>query len=166
MTSVSTHAYARANAEVFLSDRMRNIMKDLVRACGLNPTSIVDDWSNWADNAVRTWLRTGHLREIRIEFFTPGADVVAGRWDFPVRYDSSGIPDMWVDDDFFEASIAKAAKPPANCTYRVLLVTDPGRPDVPGVGPVPSKSLGSLTSRDAGTVIATPFMTAGARYYR
>lgn len=166
MTSVSTHAYTRANAEVFLSDRMRNIMKDLVRTCGLNPTSIVDDWSNWVDNAVRTWLRSGHLREIRIEFFTVGADVVAARWDFPVRYDSTGIADMWVDDDFFEGSIAKAAKPPANCTYRVLLVTDPGRPDVPGVGTVSSKSLGSLTSRDAGTVIATPFMMAGARHYR
>lgn len=166
MTTVSTHAYARANAEIFLSDRMRNIMKDLVRAHGLDPTLLIDQWSDWVDNAVRTWLRSGHLREISIEFFKPGSDRVVARWDFPIRYEGTGLGDMWVDDEFFEASIEKAAKPPAGCTYRILLTTYPGEPQIAGIGPVPPKTLGSLTGRDAGTIIATPFMTAGARYYR
>ena len=166
MTTVSTHAYARAHAEIFLSDRMRNLLKDLVRSHGLDPTQLVDQWTEWIDNAVRTWLRSGHLRQISIEFYKPGAVAAVARWDFPIRYDGSGIGDMWVDDDFFADTLAKAARPPAGCDYRVLLLNWPGAATIPGLGPAPYKSLAGLTARDAGTVIATPFMTAGARYYR
>jgi hypothetical protein len=87
------------------------------------------------------------------------------RWDIPIRYDGTGN-DMWVDREFFAESFAKARRPPAGCSYRVVLRTRPGRPDVAGVEGTTLRSTGNLVAREAGTVIATPDMMASARYYR
>jgi hypothetical protein len=164
--NVATNVYARAQTAIYVSDKMRNLLKVLVRNHGLDPQKLVDAWSDWIDRAVRTWLETGDLTAIVIEFHRFGASVASGRWDFPIRYDGNGVDEMWVDRDFFEESFAKAERPPAGCSYRVLLATKPGRPDVPGVGPTEFLSLGGLVSREIGTVIATPDIMASARYYR
>ncbi|MGH0028987.1 MAG: hypothetical protein ACQGVC_04290, partial [Myxococcota bacterium] len=85
---------------------------------------------------------------------------------FPIRYDGNGVDEMWIDRSFFEESIAKAKAPPAGCSYRILLTTSPGRPDVPGVEYTKFLSLNGLVGREAGTVISTPDIMASARYYR
>jgi hypothetical protein len=164
--SVTTRAYARVHTATFVSDKMRNLLKVLVRNHGLDPQSLVDAWSEWVDRAVRTWLETGDLTDIVIEFYQPGSSVAAARWDFPIRYDGNGLDEMWVDRDFFEESFFKAERPPAGCIYRVVLQTKPGRPDVPGLGPTEFRALNGLVAREAGTVIATPDIMASARYYR
>ena len=117
-------------------------------------------------NAILKKQNCPDLEAVIIEFYKPGSNTVAARWDFPIRYDGVGLGEMWVDQEFFEASFDKAARPPSGCVYRILLSTKSGRPDVSGIGPAPFKSLGSLTGRDAGTVIATPYLMAGAKYYR
>lgn len=166
MTTVSTKVYARSHSEIFLSERMRNLLKDLVVANGLDPAKLIDEWKEWVDRGVRAWLATGDLQGVVIEFYKLGSETVAARWDFPIRYDGAGSGEMWVDQSFFEESFAKAARPPAGCTYRVLLQTRSGRPDVAGIVPAAFKSLGNLMGRDAGTVIATPHLAAGVRYYK
>jgi hypothetical protein len=164
--TVSTHAYARTHTSTYVSDKLRNFLKLLVNHCGLNPEGVVDAWSSWVDRAARAWLESGHLESIVIEFFRPGAYVALARWDFPIRYDGNGGDDMWIDRSFFQNAIGKAAAPPHDCTYRILLTHAPNPPHVNGVGPVPFLSLGNLVSREIGTVIATPEIMASARYYR
>ena len=166
MSAVGVHSYARTHTSVFVSDKLRNFLKLLVRHYRMDPQGVVDSWSAWVDRAARTWLESGHLESIVIEFFRPGSDVAAARWDFPIRYDGNGTDDMWIDRFFFEDSFAKAKSPPAGCSYRIVLVADPSRPDVPGVGPTRLRSLNGLVARDAGTVIATPDIMTSARYYR
>ena len=167
MTATHSHAnaYARTQTAIYVADKLGNIMKKLVIDTGLDPTILIDGWSNWVYNAARRLMETGHLNSIVIEFFVPGSNTASGRWDFPVRYDGNGIDEVWVDMDYFRATFGKAPRPPANCTYRVLVVPAPGAPDV-GLTFVSFKSLGNLTAREAGTVIATPDIMASAVYYK
>lgn len=166
MNVVSTYSYTRAHTSVYVSDKMRNLLKLLVRHYGLNPQKVVDAWSDWVDRAARTWLESGHLQAIIIEFYWPGSDESVARWDFPIRYDGNDIDEMWVDRLFFEDSFAKAKAPPADCSYRIVLQTRPGEPHVPGVGDTVLRSINGLVAREVGTVIATPDIMASARYYR
>lgn len=166
MISVKTTTYTRTHTAAFVSDKMRNLLKRLVYHAGLDPKQLLDEWSDWIDRAVRTWLETGDLLSIIIEFYLPGSDDAAARWDFPIRYDGNGVDEMWVDRDFFEESFVKAEAPPKGCLYRVALRTKEGRPDVPGVSSTTLRSTAGLVARESGTVIATPDIMASARYYR
>ena len=166
MSVVASMAYARVHTATYVSDKMRNMLKLLIRFHGLDPEALVDAWTDWVDLAARTWMESGDLESIVIEFYKPGSDVASARWDFPIRYDGNGVDEMWVDRDFFQQSFAKAAPPPAGCIYRVLLAAKPGRPHVPGVGTTPFKSTAGLTAREAGTVIATPDIMASMTYYK
>lgn len=167
MSAVSTYAYSRTHTSVYVSDKMRKLMTILVREYGLNPAAVANAWTQWVDRAVRTWLESGHLKTIIIEFYWPGTTNAEARWDFPIRYDGSGVDDeMWVDRVFLQESFSKAAVPPAGCSYRIVLETDPGRPHVYGVTTTNLLSVGGLSSREIGTVIATPDIMASGRYWR
>jgi hypothetical protein len=166
MTATTVSAYARAHTAAFVSDKMRNLLKILIRYHGLDPTRLVDAWTSWVDRAARTWLESGDLLRIIIEFYRPGTTIASARWDFPIRYDGNGVDEMWIDRVFFEGSFAKAAPPPPGCIYRVLLQPRLGAPNVPGVGDATCLSLNGLVAREAGTVIATPDIMASMVYYK
>lgn len=166
MSTVSVQTYARTHTAAYVSDKLRNLLKLLVRNHGLDPQKVVDSWSDWVDHAARTWLESGHLRGIVMEFYKPGSDYAAARWDFPIRYDGNDVDEMWVDRALLEASLAKATPPPAGCTYRIVLQTSPGAPQVAGMGDAALRSVEHLVSREVGTVVSTPDIMASARYYR
>lgn len=150
----------------FMSDNLRNTLRDVIRESGLSPEKLMQDWET-VERGIRTWLNSGHLTNVIVEFFRPGASAVSARWEFPVGYAGSGIDDdMWLDKTYLRQLIAKAAKPTWDCTYRVLLCTNPGAPTVSGFSSVAFLSTGILAARQAGTVIATGHMTAGATYWR
>ena len=166
MSAVSVHTFARTHTSVFVSDKLRNFVKLLIRHYGLDPQGVVDAWSSWVDRAARTWLESGHLTDIVVEFYWPGSTSAVARWDFPIRYDGNGVDDMWIDRLFFEDSLPKAKAPPAGCSYRIVLKTSQGEPPVAGVGDCKLLSTAGLVRREAGTIIATPDIMASARYYR
>jgi hypothetical protein len=166
VSAVSVHAYARSYTSTYVSDKLRNFLKLLVRHYGLDPQGVLDAWSGWVDLAARTWLESGHLESITIEFYWPGSDFAVARWDFPIRYDGNGADEMWVDPQFFKDSLAKATAPPFGCSYRIVLMTNPERPNVPGVASTTLRSINGLVAREVGTVVATPDIMASARYYR
>jgi hypothetical protein len=149
-----------------VSDKLRNFLKLLVRHYGLNPQRVVDAWSDWVDRAVRTWLESGHLRAVILEFYHPDSTRAVARWDFPIHYDGNGVDEMWVDRLFYEESFAKAKRPPSGSSYRIVLQVSPGEPAVDGVGDTNLRSVAGLVARDVGTIIATPDIMASARYYR
>src|SRR5262249_39399112 len=115
----------------------------------------------------RAWLDSEHLNNIVVEFFKPGASEADARWDFPIGYNGSGVDDdMWLDKNYLRQIIAKSKRPSSNCTYRVLLCTDDGAAAVDGFTRCSFLSTGQMSARQAGTVIATGHVTAGATYWR
>ena len=164
--AVSTHNYTRTNTAIYVSDKVRNLMRLLIINYGLDPTKLVDAWSDWVQAAARQWMEDGDLKSFVIEFYKPGSSVASARWDFPIRYDGSDIDQMWIDTDFLKGTFAKAPAPPAGCTYRILLQPGPGARSLPGMSNASYLSLAGLTARQAGTVIGTPDIMASATYYR
>jgi hypothetical protein len=138
----------------------------VIRENGISPSKLMQDWDT-IERGIQTWLRSGHLNNIVVEFFRPGATVSSARWDFPIGYAGSGVDDdMWLDKNYLRQLIAKSARPNPACTYRIILCTDVGAPHVDGFSSCSFLSTGNLAARQAGTVIATCHMTAGVTYWR
>ena len=126
----------------------------------------MQDWET-IERGIQTWLRTGHLNNIVVEFYKPWALVASARWEFPIGYAGSGVDDdMWLDKAYLRQLIAKSARPTSDCIYRVILCTRLNAPKVDGFTDCPFLSTGQLAARQAGTVIATGHMTAAATYWR
>ena len=166
MSTVKTIAYNRTHTATYVSDRMRTLIKLLIRYHGLDPEMVADAWTSWVDRAARTWLDSGDLTGISVEFYYPGADSAEARWDFPIRYDGNGVDEMWMDRAFLEDSFEKAKAPPRDCSYRIILTVASGAPHVAGTSDTEFRSIEGLIAREIGTVIATPDIMASARYYR
>jgi hypothetical protein len=161
-----SQVFTQTHSIVFLSDNLRNTLREVIRENGLSPNKLVQEWET-IELGIRTWLASGHLNNIVVEFFKSGASISSARWEFPVGYTGSGVDDdMWLDKAYLRQLIAKAARPTADCTYRVLLCTNPGAAKVWGLTDCTFLSTGQLAARHAGTVIATGHMTAGATYWR
>lgn len=161
-----THAFTQAHSIVFLSDKLRNTLREVIRENGLDPGKLMQDWAT-IERGIRTWLATGHLENIVVEFYKPGAATASARWEFPIGYDGSGLDDdMWLDKNYLRQLIEKSARPTGDCTYRIVLCTGAGAPRVAGFTNCTFLSTGQLAARQAGTVIATGHMTAGATYWR
>lgn len=160
-----TQAYARTHSIVFMSDNLRNSLREIIRENGLDPSRLMQDWQE-IQNGVRTWLDSGHLKSVIVEFFRPGSTVASARWEFPVLYTGSGVEDdMWLDKNYLRQLVAKAARPPSDCSYRIILSVRNGAPSVDGFGPCSLLSTGNLSARQAGMVIATGHLTASVTYW-
>jgi hypothetical protein len=165
-TYAYTKTYAYTHNITFLSDNLRNTLREVIRENGISPDKLMQDWTT-IERGIRTWLQSGHLTNIIVEFFRPGATVASARWEFPIGYDGTGVhEDMWLDKSYLRQLIAKSARPSTDCSYRVILRTDPGASHVDGFVACSLLSTGSMAARQAGTVIATGHMTAGATYWR
>jgi hypothetical protein len=167
---MSTHAYSQvfsqAHSIVFMSDNMRNTLREVIRENGISPDKLMQDW-NTIERGIQTWLHSGHLNNIVVEFFKPGASEASARWEFPIGYTGSGVDDdMWLDKNYLRQLIVKSKRPTSDCTYRILLSTNYGAPTVSGFTSCSFLSTGQMSARQAGTVIATGHMTAGATYWR
>ena len=161
-----TREFTQTHSIVFLSDNLRNTLREVIRENGISPHKLMQDWST-IERGIRTWLESGHLMNVVVEFFRPGASTASARWEIPIGYDGSGIDDdMWLDKNYLRQLIAKAKRPTSDCIYRIVLVTHPGEPWVDGFADCTFLSTGSLAARHAGTVIATGHMTAGVTYWR
>jgi len=167
MSSTHTLTYSRTHTSVFVSDNIRNVLRDIIKEGGLDPTKLMDAWSSNIGEAVKCWLESGHLTGITIEFYQPNSNNAEARWDFPISYDGSGSDDdMWVSKRHIIRTIAKASKPSSNASYRIVLTNKPGEPYVEGMGDTEFRSTEGLICRSSGTAIATPDIMAGVRYWR
>src|SRR6266566_711663 len=110
-THTYSHVYNQAHSFVFLSDNMRNTLREVIRENGISPDKLMQDW-NTIERGIQTWLHSGHLNNIVVEFFKPGASEASARWEFPVGYTGSGVDDdMWLDKNYLRQLIAKSKRP-------------------------------------------------------
>jgi hypothetical protein len=161
-----TRAFTQTHSIVFLSDNLRNTLREVIRENGISPNKLMQDWGT-IERGIQTWLQSGHLMNVVVEFFKPGTSTTSARWEFPIGYEGSGADDdMWLDKNYLRQLIAKSKRPTSDCIYRIVLVTLSGEPWVSGFTNCAFLSTGSLAARHAGTVIATGHMTAGVTYWR
>lgn len=165
--TTNTFTFTTTHSITFLSDNLRNVVREVIRENGLNPDNLMQSWTT-IERGIRTWIDSKHLRLVAIEFYRPSSPTVAdARWDFPVGYTSSGaIDDMWLDKAYLRQLIAKAKRPAADCSYQVVISNSPGAADVDGFVSCSFRSTGDMTARSAGTIVAAAQLTASASYWK
>lgn len=164
--STYVSSFTQTHSVVFLSDNLRNTLREVIRENGISPEKLMQDWE-MIERGIQTWLRSGHLNNIVVEFFKPRSSIASAVWEFPIGYVGSGVDDdMWLDKAYLRQLIAKSARPTSDCVYRIILCTDPNAPRVLGFTDCSFLSRGLLSARQAGTVIATGHMTAGVTYWK
>ncbi len=51
-----SHAFSRTDSIVFLSDNLRNTLREVIRENGFSPNKLMQDWET-IERGIRTWPR-------------------------------------------------------------------------------------------------------------
>jgi hypothetical protein len=164
MTSVAVNTYT--HSVVYVADNILKGMKDVIRLSGLDPTNLVDGWSNTM-LALQTWLESRHLERVVLEIFNPKTDALVGRWDIDVVY-TTGSDDggFWTDTEQIKYHVRKAGVAPSEAKYRLVLQNKAGRPDVDGWGPTEYRSTAGFVRHSLGSTIEHNGLGGNAAYWR
>ncbi|MBK8769687.1 MAG: HORMA domain containing protein [Rhizobiales bacterium] len=163
MTNVAVNTYT--HSVTYLADNILKSFKDIIRLSGLDPAKFANDWESNM-RAIKTWLGTGDLEHVFLEVFDPRTNVLIVRWDIDIVYGWSGDGSFWTDTEQLKYAIRKAGVAPADATYDILLKNKPGRPDVPGWGPVAGRSTDGFVRHSLGSTIEHYGLGGSAAYWR
>jgi Bacterial HORMA domain 2 len=166
-TFVGVNTYAHSVTHV--ADNMLHSLQQIIRESGLSPEKLVGEWKSLR-LAMSTWLKSGHLDMVILEVYDPDIGEPAGlvhRWDFDIYYGAEGDGSMWVNTEDLKYHIRKAGLWPSECEYRVILVTRPNEPCVPGFSDTDLRSTSGFVRQGIGTTIeGNGYISAGAAYWR
>lgn len=166
---MSTHVAANTyvHTTVYITDKMLNSLRFIIRESGLDPAKFAGDWE-WMERGMRTWLGTQDLESVILEVFNPRNDQLVGRWDFDIvyGYGNDGDGSLWVDTDAVRYAIRKAGLWPSECQYRIVTTTKPGRPDVVGWSRTTLRSTDGFCRHSIGTTIGAVGAATSTAYWR
>ncbi len=149
----------------YVTDKMLNSIKNIIRLSGLNPAKLTSEWVG-LERGIKRWLETEYLQEIHLEVYNPVTSALIGRWDFEIFYGFTGDGAFWVDTDAIKYHILKAGVWPSTCEYRIVVTNKPGRPVSQDGGRRPSapqmdSSSKALAQRLMGAVSVRGQVTGG-----
>src|SRR5258708_39730554 len=104
MSTVAVYSYT--HSITYVSDNILKSLKDIINLIGLDPANLVNSW-NSNMRALKTWLGSGHLRQVVLEIYHPKTDVLITRWDIDVVYSGSGDGTFWTDTEQLKYHIRK-----------------------------------------------------------
>ncbi len=164
MTSVAVNTYT--HSVTYVADNILKSIKDIIRLSGLDPTNLVDSWSNKM-RAIQTWLYSKHLETVVLEIFDRRTNALVGRWDIDVIY-TTGLGDggFWTDTEQIKYHVRKAGLAPSEARYRLLLQNKPGYTPVVGWGPAHCRSTEGFVRHSLGSTIEHYGLGASAAYWR
>ena len=162
-TFVAVNTYT--HSVTYVTNKILLSFQTIIRLSGLSPERMVDDWAI-LERGIKTWLETQHLSEVILEVFNPNTDKLIGRWDLEIHYGYVGDGSFWVNTDDIRYHILKAGVWPSTCNYRVVAITNPLRPDVPGWSRTTLRSTTGFVKQSIGTTIDGSGLSAGTGYWR
>ncbi len=165
--STSVRVNTLAHSITYLADKMLSSFKRIILDSGLSLSRFTADYAV-VERGISTWLRSGHLETIVLEIYhpdTPG--VLVSRWDVTVDYAYGSQDDaiFWMDTDAIKSSIYKCGKFPSQCSYRFVVTTKTGRPDVEGWSSAIFLSTDGFYKQSVGTAIRGGGLAADASYW-
>lgn len=164
MSSVAVYSYT--HSVTYVSDNILKSLKDIIRLSGLDPAKLVGDWAILL-KGISFWIESRALRTVQLEIYDPKTDKLITRWDVEVSYAwDANAGTFWTDTDQLRYAITKIGLTPSQATYRVLLDTIPGRPDVEGFHTVYARSTSGMVRQSLGTTIEHSGLGANASYWR
>jgi len=163
-TAVAVRSYT--HSVTYVVDNILKSFKDIIRLSGMDPSNLVEGWAD-TQNAMTTWINSGHLEGVTLEVFNPKTDKLITRWDIDVVYGySGGDGSFWTDTDQLAYEIKKAGCWPSEARYRVIMRNKPGRPDVPGWSSCTFRSTDGFERKSLGTTVEHSGLGGTTTYYR
>jgi hypothetical protein len=164
-TFVSVNTYAHTTT--YIAAKMLYSLVFIIRESGLDPGKFTGDWATM-EVGIKTWLGTRDLQSVILEVFKPITGELVGRWDFDIAYGygEGGDGDMWIDTDAIRYAIKKAGSWPSLCDYRLVVQTNPGRPDVEGWSGTTLRSTDGFVRHSIGTTIGAVGAGTATAYWR
>lgn len=166
-TPVRVNTYT--HAATFVASQMLRSLKQLIAGCGLNVRRMMVQWET-LEEGIATWLEARDLEMLVLEVFDPYdyRDDRRGRFDFKIDYIyyGGGDGDFWLDPDTVRYTILKCGSFPSECDYRIIAITHPGAPNVPGWGPASLRSIEGMKFHSVGTTIGGGPLGVSLTYYR
>lgn len=159
-TGTCTHTTAYVATNIAFS------LRQLIVGCGLDPSKLNGMWTTLGEG-LRTWLTTGHLKRVTLEVVDCSTNRLIRRFDFDIWYthDPLGNEELWLDAKVVDYAIRKATEVSSECDYSVV-VTAPGRPDVPGWTSTWLRDSSHLSQRSVGSAVGGGGTGAMASYWR
>ncbi len=162
--STSTFVISYAYTVTYVTTKVLQILKEIIREIGLDPAKFTDDWASYED-AVATWLASRHLERITLEVYDPWMDKLVTRWDIDVVYASVGDGSLWVDTAAIRYAIAKAGLAPSSCNYDIKVRNKSGRPPVDGWVPCDFRSTDGFRRYTVGATVGGNGLAAQTAYW-
>ncbi len=162
-TVVTVNTYT--HSVTYVTNKLLLTLKEIINLSGLSPAKMVDQWGT-LELGIKTWLESRHLKQISLEVFNSKTDNLVGRWDLAIQYGYTGDSTFWVNTDEIRYHIKKAGLWTSECDYRIVVTTEPGRPDVPGWSSTTLRSTEGFVRQSIGTTIDGSGLGANTSYWR
>lgn len=164
MTTVSVYSYTQS--VTYVTDNILKSLKDILRVSGLDPTGLVGDWDA-LHRGIKAWIDSQHLELVILEVYHPKTDALIIRWDISVSYTwDSAAGNFWTDTEQLKYAIKKAGLMPIDASYRVVVTTADGRPEVSGWSSSNLRSTDGFVRQSLGTTIEHNGLGANTTYWR
>jgi Bacterial HORMA domain 2 len=163
--NVSTTVYTHVNVAAYITDKMLLSLGNIIRDSGLNMQKFVNQRDN-CEIGIKTWLASGHLEKVILEVFDPLTNALVKRWDFHLYVDGDDELGFWFDPDDIRYHLLKAGKVPSKCGYTIVVVTKPGRPNIPGWSRCDLRDTSRLRQFCLGTTISADKTGTRTSYWR
>lgn len=164
-TATASTTYSRVHVVTYITDKMLLSLGNIIRDSGLSMHSFVQQRGNY-ENGIKAWLTSGHLEKVILEVFDPKTNALLKRWDFDLVVDGDGDLGFWFDPEDIRYHLLKAGKAPSQCSYAIIVVTKPGRPDVSGWSRCELRDTTKLRQFCLGTTIAASNTATRTSYWR
>ena len=162
----ATVTYTRTHSVTYVTDNMLRSMLRIIRLSGLAPENYIGEWESLS-NAVATWLDDGDLTKMVLEVCDPTGNRLIRRFDIKVRYDEgTGDGTFWTDVDQLARAVQNAGVAPQRATYRIVLVTLPGRRHIHGWSLTTLRSTAGMVCQSLGMSIEGNGINASTEYWR
>ena len=165
-------ARIRAEDSIYALSSLYQALETIVLAYGLNPKGLSSAWKDWADCAIHTWLSSGDLRVVAIEFYRPESAETLARWDFLIHYGGEYSKKPSVYCSSFQRFIQDSKAPLSDCCYRIVLAHHWNAPlhssKIMGLGLniPPHLSSKSLVPEEIGVIIKTHQVMVSAKFFK
>jgi hypothetical protein len=162
--STSTFVISYAYTVTYVTTKILQLLKEIIREIGLDPSNFVNDWDS-NESAISTWLTSRHLERITLEVYDPRTNALVTRWDIDVVYASVGDGSLWVDTAAIRYAIIKAGLVPSACRYDIKVKNKQGHPYVQGWGPCDFRSTEGFKRYAVGATVGGNGLSAQTAYW-
>lgn len=166
-TVTRTSANVMARSYTYTANALIHLASAITTARGLDQDYLQENLGV-IEKGLRTWLFGHWLEALRVEVWDPRAEQAVEAYEFRISYDpyAGGAGEAYeTQADRLRAELARLPKLRPGLSWRIIVTTKAGRPDVPGWNATKARDTSHLSRREAGQVTTSPGCSTELTYF-